>query len=72
VTGKPSPLKGANFYTDAAAFLQGKGDFPVIILGPGDDRLAHQPDEYIEIDKFLQSIEYYQLLIKKYFALDKE
>lgn len=47
-------------YTDASQFIHAKKEFPIMILGPGEISLAHQPNEYVEIDKYLKSIELYK------------
>jgi succinyl-diaminopimelate desuccinylase len=57
---------GINFYTDGSIFGQ-KYDFPIIIYGPGKRELAHQPNEYIKLDSYLQSIRYYTELAQCYF-----
>jgi len=56
---------GVNYYTDASTFIPALG-IPVIIFGPGDEKLAHQPDEYVEIAKYFSAIEYYIALILNY------
>jgi succinyl-diaminopimelate desuccinylase len=37
-----------------------------VIIGGGDDRLAQQPNEYVEIDPFLRSIDLYKSVVIKY------
>jgi succinyl-diaminopimelate desuccinylase len=54
VTGaKPTP-KGVAYYSDAVAFVPVL-KAPMILCGPGEARLAHQPNEYVEIEKLVQS-----------------
>lgn len=56
---------GVNYYTDASVYwpyLQ----IPTLIYGPGNQRLAHQPNETVEIEKFLHSIRYYMALAMDY------
>jgi succinyl-diaminopimelate desuccinylase len=56
---------GVNYYTDASVYwphLQ----IPTIIFGPGNPRLAHQPDENVELDKFIESIRYFIALAIDY------
>lgn len=48
--------KGISFFTDASVLLEHREDMPVILFGPGEERLAHKPDEYVEIKKYLQYI----------------
>ncbi|MGG0284482.1 M20 family metallopeptidase [Peribacillus butanolivorans] len=56
---------GVNYYTDASVYWPHLR-IPTIIIGPGNPRLAHQPDEYVEIDKFLESIRYFIALAIDY------
>jgi len=61
VTGKRPPFKGVAYFTDAAQFVPALG-IPMIICGPGIAALAHQPDEYVEIDKLLEAALLYEQL----------
>jgi succinyl-diaminopimelate desuccinylase len=52
---------GVRYFTDASVFVPGAGgDLPVIIYGPGDEKMAHQPDEFVEISKYLDAIKFYK------------
>ncbi|MCL6454863.1 MAG: M20 family metallopeptidase [Alicyclobacillus sp.] len=66
VYGVTKSVRGMSGYTDGAAFAGAGTDAPIVIIGGGDDRLAHQTDEYIEIRQFLQSIELYKEIAKRY------
>ncbi|MFT9269189.1 MAG: succinyl-diaminopimelate desuccinylase, partial [Liquorilactobacillus nagelii] len=44
---------------DGAEFLQAKGTFNSIEIGPGSDS-SHQSNEYVELPIYLQAIEFYQ------------
>ncbi len=44
---------------------KGLFDIPTIGFGPGDDRLAHTPDEYIEAEEIRKATEFYTSLIFK-------
>lgn len=60
---------GVNYYTDASVYwphLQ----VPTIIIGPGRPELAHQPNEYVEIDRFIESIRYFIALAVEYLGYD--
>ncbi|SMB91692.1 succinyl-diaminopimelate desuccinylase [Desulfonispora thiosulfatigenes DSM 11270] len=63
--GKDLIPLGVNFYTDASIFVHNL-KIPAIIFGPGDERLAHQPDEYVETQKYLDSIKFYISIILEY------
>lgn len=68
VSGPREAPKGFTGITDACAFKEAKIDFPIIIMGPGDITLAHQPNEYVEVEEYLNSIETYKEVAKKFLA----
>ena len=61
---RPVP-KGVRYYTDAVAFVPVLKT-PMIICGPGDAKLAHQPNEYVEISKLIQSAKILTLAAAKF------
>lgn len=65
LNGMKMEEKGANYYTDGSIYGSSL-NIPIIIYGPGDEKLAHQPDEHIDIRKFIQSIQYYAELARRY------
>ncbi|GIN99010.1 peptidase M20 [Siminovitchia terrae] len=56
---------GANYYTDASIFSPSL-KIPIIIYGPGNEKLAHQPDEYVDLNQYIDSITYYAELAKRF------
>jgi succinyl-diaminopimelate desuccinylase len=54
-------VQGVPYYTDGSV-LHDNGRLPVLIYGPGDHRLAHQPDEWVDIEAYLDSIDFYREL----------
>ncbi|SFE84032.1 M20 family metallopeptidase [Alteribacillus iranensis] len=64
--GKPTEIKGITAYTDASKFVQVEKDLPIVILGPGDMKMAHQPDEYIELDSYFESIDLFQRIAQNF------
>ncbi|WKA59803.1 M20 family metallopeptidase [Planococcus shenhongbingii] len=66
--GGTTALGGMTGYTDGSQFSQASKKFPIIVLGPGDTKLAHQPDEYVEVDEYLSSIQLYKDIAKKFLA----
>ncbi len=64
VTGQRPVPKGTHYYTDAAVFVPALRR-PMVICGPGDARLSHQPDEHVEVSKLLEAAEIYTLAIAK-------
>lgn len=71
LTGESQTELGVNYYTEGSVFsVETKA--PIIIYGPGDEKVAHQPNEYVEISKFFDAINFYSVLANKYFQLYSE
>lgn len=64
IAGAASP-GGVSYYTDGSV-LNPESTIPTLIYGPGIETLAHQPDEYVEVEAFERSIEFYKQLIKSH------
>jgi succinyl-diaminopimelate desuccinylase len=64
VAGERPVPKGVRYYTDAVAFVPAL-KAPMIICGPGDAKLAHQPNEHVEISKLVQAAQIYTLAAAK-------
>ena len=47
---------GINYFTDASILAKGIPSTPVLLFGPGQPEMAHKPNEYVEIEKYLQYI----------------
>ena len=60
VTGVRPVPKGVRYYTDAVAFVP-MLKAPMIICGPGDTTLAHQPNEYVEMSKLIEAAKIYTM-----------
>ncbi len=60
VTGERPVPRGASYYTDGAALVPALKT-PMIICGPGDPRLAHQPNEYVEVSNLVQAAKIFTL-----------
>lgn len=45
---------GLNFFTDASAFIKENDRAPMILFGPGEPDICHQPNEYVELAKYDQ------------------
>jgi succinyl-diaminopimelate desuccinylase len=43
-------------------------DLGVVLYGPGDDRLAHQPNECVDVESFARSIRFYEQIAARYFG----
>jgi succinyl-diaminopimelate desuccinylase len=54
VTGRRPLPQGVRYYSDAVAYVPAFAA-PMLICGPGQAGLAHQPNEYVEIDRLVES-----------------
>lgn len=57
--GHPVEVAGSLGANDGTEFLQAKGDFNSIELGPGT-QTSHQSNEYVEVATYLKAIDFYQ------------
>lgn len=60
VTGQKNQPKGVRYFTDGAIYAT-QVKAPLIICGPGQTELAHQPNEFVEINKLTQAAQIYTL-----------
>lgn len=58
VYGAPPPLGGVPGSTDGTIIARERG-VPVVVYGPGDKWLPHQPDEYIDLDEVARAARVY-------------
>lgn len=57
-------VKGSPGVTDASNLLRDKGDnFPFMMFGPGETKMAHKTDEYVYKDYYLAFFDIYKELI---------
>jgi succinyl-diaminopimelate desuccinylase len=60
ITGQGSQPSAATFATDGSVFVPAY-QAPMVICGPGLPEKAHQPNEYVEIDKLTEAARIYTL-----------
>lgn len=53
-------------YATDASVLCRSGDLPFVIIGPGQEEMAHKPDEYVILEDYLRGIEFYCSLAERY------
>jgi len=51
--------RGVNYFTDGSIFNESLS-IPIIIYGPGNEKMAHQTDEYVDVKQYLDSIHFYK------------
>ena len=66
VTGAPSPIAAAPYFTDASALTPAFGNPPTIILGPGEAAKAHQTDEYCSVQRIREASDIYARLAARW------
>lgn len=66
VTGKDANTFGMTGYTDGSQFGRVKKEFPILILGPGETKYAHQPNEFVNIHDFYQMITINETIAKSF------
>lgn len=58
--------RGAQYFTDASVLqVLGKN---IIVLGPGNPKLAHQVNEHVVVDDYIAAINIYDEILRKYMA----
>ncbi|WP_227764267.1 M20 family metallopeptidase [Zhaonella formicivorans] len=62
-------LYGVNYYTDASIFVPATG-VPALIMGPGDEKLAHQPNESVDIHEVMEAIKFYIVLAARMLGVE--
>ncbi|WP_100486964.1 M20 family metallopeptidase [Sporolactobacillus pectinivorans] len=66
IFNKKPAFGGANYYSDGSIFTIKNRDIPILIFGPGNPDMAHQPNEWVDVENFIASIHYYVALAVKY------
>lgn len=61
VTGQAAAIRGIPLFSDGS-ILQPPTGVPTILFGPGDEKVAHQVDEYVDIDKVISAAEVFAAL----------
>jgi succinyl-diaminopimelate desuccinylase len=63
VTGTHGRVRGATYYTDGGMWVD--SNIPMVIFGPGDDKLAHQPNERVAVSQLVQGTRGYLALLER-------
>jgi succinyl-diaminopimelate desuccinylase len=62
---RPQP-RVATYFTDAAALSLAYDSPPTVILGPGEPHMAHQTDEYCNVQRIGVAVEAYEQIIRRW------
>ena len=66
----PEP-RTAPYMTDAANLLKVYAGAPTLVLGPGEAAMAHQTDEYCNMERIRQSVAIYEAIIRDWCLISK-
>ena len=67
LSGAEPGVAGAPYGSDLRLFVN-QGNVPALLLGPGDVRVAHMPDERVAIAEIIQAARAYILLALRYLS----
>ncbi|MDQ0221044.1 M20 family peptidase [Peribacillus cavernae] len=63
------PAKGVKYFTDGSVFYPHL-KVPILVYGPGEPTMAHQTNEWIEVDKYLESIRFFIVFAAEYLGVE--
>jgi succinyl-diaminopimelate desuccinylase len=63
-TGTPPTTGGVPYFTEACVFVPRLG-IPMVICGPGDPTLAHQPDEHVPLAQVARAARVYLRVLRE-------
>lgn len=58
---------GGTGASDGSEFVRAKGDYPIVMVGPGSDS-QHQPNEWVSLAAYHQAIAFYQQFSNEFFG----
>jgi len=67
VTGLPRQPKGVSYYTDGSVIANSL-QIPMVVIGPADTDMTHQPNEYVEVSRLVEAVKIYLLIATRYLA----
>jgi len=62
--GQAPQARTVSYFTDGSVLKQAYPDAPMVVLGPGQANMAHQTDEFCQVDRVEQGFDAYRELIK--------
>lgn len=71
LSGQEPEIKGAPYGSDLR-LLVNQGQIPALLFGPGDVRVAHMPDERVQISEVVRAAQAYILAALRYLGSEPE
>ena len=68
ILGEKPSYGGLPYFTDGANLAPPMGDPPVVILGPGEARQAHQTNEFCYAHRIGQAVQAYKEIMRRFLA----
>lgn len=69
VMGDQPVVEASPWGTDGG-YLSTVGSIPVVVFGPGETKLAHDANEYIEVDKMIETAEIIALTLLEWCGVE--
>ncbi|HXZ04769.1 MAG TPA: ArgE/DapE family deacylase [Ktedonobacteraceae bacterium] len=66
LTGEKPEIEGAPYGSDLRLFVH-MGGLPALLCGPGDVKVAHVPDEFVEVQEVILAARVYILAVIRFF-----
>lgn len=66
ITHERTEARGASYFTDGCAFRSASRTTPIVVLGPGEPAMAHQTDEYCDLERIQQAVEIYSAIMRRW------
>jgi acetylornithine deacetylase len=66
LTGNIPEIEGASYGSDLRLFVK-MGGIPTLLFGPGDVKIAHMPDEFVDVQEVILAARAYILAAIRYF-----
>ncbi|WP_110927801.1 peptidase [Bacillus massiliglaciei] len=66
-----SPVIEASPWGTDGGYLSAVGGIPVVVFGPGETKMAHDADEYIEIDRMIEAAKVIAVTILRWCGVDE-
>src|SRR5258706_5321378 len=64
ILGEAPEARAMPYMTDAANLRMVYAGAPTLVLGPGEAAMAHQTDEYCNVERIRQSVQIYEVIIR--------